>query len=250
MALITPPIRAGEEGSSRHHFWGRVTDAASLPNVTGSPNFSPPIGGLNVLEPGDVCYVDADECLYVCIFEGTPPFLGADTAIWRCMVQSGGNQPGHGSILTWGNDRLVASAGRRFLYPGYDDQVAEVQPVWVPAPAAGVIRDLTVFFNEPYTPPPGVKGTLDFTLCAFTGAGQPPDYGSAAWPTPNTGPDTALEILGVTADLTGRVQNTVDTVAVPAKALLCVAVDKNEDPPPAPPGLDVPEGVLTTFRWT
>lgn len=220
MALITPPIRPGESGSERHHYWGRVPAASDLPNVAGSPTQSPPVGGVNVLEPGDVCWVDATQCLYV----NLDPTTGA--AIWRCMVQSGGNQPGHGSILFWGNDDPVATVGRRFLHPGYDDQVAETTPVLIPAPAAGVIRDLTVYFNSPYTPPPAPNGTLDFTLVV-------------------NGVDTALALTGILATQATPVQNTTTAIPVAATDLLAVAVDKI-----GVGAISIPRRIVVTFRWT
>jgi hypothetical protein len=219
MSLITPPIRAGEEGSSRHHFWGRVPSAADLPNVAGSPSQSPPIAGTNVLEPGDVCWSNAEQCLYVCIVETQ----GA--AIWRCLATRGG--PGGGSILFWGNDRMTASATRQYLHPGY---VAEATPILLPTPEAGVIRDMTIYFNSPYTPPPPTRGSLDFILQV-------------------NGVDSALSITGVTGDTAVVVSNNVAAVPVAQGDLLSVAVDKNIDPGP-PPDVDLPERIVCTFRWT
>lgn len=241
--LQNPP--AAEQELKVHHFWGRYDDVDELPNHPSNPAVSP---AFDFMRQGDTAFVQTgadpgDGNYYYLCDRGT---LGGGDAIWCLLVTSGGDAPGHGSILTWGNDRIVASPGRRFLHPGYDDQVAEVQPIWVPAPAAGVIRDLTVFFNDPYVPPPPTGDTLNFTLCVFSGAGPPPAFGSAAWPAPGTGPDTTLTLVGVPVTLTGRLQNTTVAIAVPTTALLCVAVDKIN----SGGGQDVPERIVTTFRWT
>lgn len=229
-----------------HRFWGRYGDVSELPNHPANPASSP---AYDQMRPGDMGLVQTleqqaiDGELYYLCDRGTP---GGGDAVWCQLTKSGGTAPGHGSILTWGNDRIVNTVGRRFLHPGYDDQVAEVQPIWVPAPAAGVLRDLTVFFNDPFPTPPGSTDTLDFTLCVFSGAGVPPVYGSAAWPTPGTGPDTALTLTGIPVTFTGRAQNTAVAIPVPTTALICVAVDKIN----AGGGMDVPERIVATFRWT
>jgi hypothetical protein len=227
VAKITPPIRPGASSSEYHHFWGSFVDAASLPNVAASPTQSPPVGGVNVLEAGDVAWAIAEACLYVCLDPTTT------TAVWACMAPSGSAAPGHGSILFWGNDRLTGSATPQFLTPGYDDQVAATAAgqIRIPAPAAGVIRDMTVYFNDPYVPPPATLGDLDFILQV-------------------NGVDTALEVLGVPGDTAVVTSDNVNTVPVVAGDLLGVKVNKNLDPPPPPVGLDLPEGIVVTFRWT
>jgi hypothetical protein len=214
---LTPLLRKGRLNEKWDRVHVDVADHSADSSRRGRLQQTPLLG-LNVLEPGDVCWVNDDECLYVCIFEGTPPFLGADTAIWRCLATRGG--PGGGSILFWGNDRMTASATRQYLHPGYDDQVAEATPILLPTPEAGVIRDMTIYFNSPYTPPPPTRGSLDFILQT-----------------------------GVTGDTAVVVSNNVAAVPVAQGDLLSVAVDKNIDPGP-PPDVDLPERIVCTFRWT
>ncbi|HEY5657787.1 MAG TPA: hypothetical protein VIY27_08345 [Myxococcota bacterium] len=221
MSVRTPPL------GRTHHFWGQFADLASLPNVLGSPTQSPPIGGVNVLQAGDVAWSIADACLAVC----EDPTSGA--AVWKCVLVSGG--PGAGSIIYWGNDRINGTGVRQYLTPGYDDQVAKfiTGRIQIPAPDAGTLRDMTVYFNRPYTPPPPVTGVLDFVLAV-------------------NGIDTPLKVTGVPADTVTVTQNTTDVVAIAAGDLMAIAVDKRDpaNPPPPPINIDTPEGIVVTFRWT
>ena len=158
---------------------------------------------------------------------------GPGAAVWIQLQAAGG--PGAGSIIYWGNDRINGTGTRQFLTPGYDDQVAKFFSgrTQIPAPAAGTLQDMTVFFNQPYSPPPAVTGVLDFILVV-------------------NGVDTLLKVVGMSADTAVVVQNTTDTVPIVAKDLMTIAVDKRDPVSPAPPPINIntPTGIVVTFRWT
>ena len=135
MTLATPPL------GRTHHFWGQFADAASLPNVAGSPTQSPPIGGVNVLQAGDVAWSIADTCLYTCI----TPTTGV--AVWRCLATT--DQLTGGGQLSWGNETIASSTTPRYLEPWFSGGLAPTTPIQFEVTRAGTLRSMYVRHNNP-----------------------------------------------------------------------------------------------------
>jgi hypothetical protein len=142
------PVASGQE-LKVHRFWGRYAQAAQLPNHPGNPATSP---AFDFMRQGDVGFVQTgatpgDGDMYYLCDRGTS---GGGDAIWCLLTTSGGTAPGHGSIISWGNDTLASSqVPDRFLSPWYDDQVAPTAAIRVPVPAPGVLRNMTILLGIP-----------------------------------------------------------------------------------------------------
>ncbi len=160
----------------------------------------------------------ADDSLWRCVDDTN----GA--AIWLQLGTSGGSAPGHGSIISWGNDTIgSASAPDRYLSPWYDDQVAPTSPVHVPVPAPGTLRNMTVLL--------GIPSASDTTLIDFT-----------------------LQVNGVTppgslsvtipANQAAVAVDNVNSVSVVQGDKITVLVDKAGNLNPQP------REIFCTFRWT
>jgi len=162
---------------SNHHWWGKYTDALTLPNMAASDT---QVGSLE-LQAGDIAWSEADAALYVC----TNPVAGA--AVWVAIgggdiaanvsyddalvlpplgatnVQDAidalkGSSPT--SVLGWGQDNVGSSTTTRYLTPGWDDGIAPTVPRQIAVPRAGTLNSMIVVQQTPL----GNGNNITYTL--------------------------------------------------------------------------------------